>query len=355
MNIDRTNYEVFFLDFFEGNLSDEQCQRLIAFLEENPDLKNEFDLFDFVGIDDTDLPVFNNKESLKKTEEIQLNEIHHQNYNDFFIAWHEGDLTEKQKNETCVFLEQNPSLKQDFEVYAALKFEAEANVTYAHKHLLKRKTTMFVFNRYMGAAASVAAVFLIALFAFNAFQLSNDSIFMTAAEDVERKFPEYVERVEDGQISNENIQFENTLSARANVPEQRTPEGQTPSKMKSSSLSLMSKSVSNYAFAENKRTEYSEIYELKAERSKLYSEEYVSVEPENVRLFDKVIAIVRSNGSEIDNRIDNVDGWQLAHYGVKGFNALTNNDVEFNVKKNNNGKVNKVSLNNFGIPVRRNR
>jgi hypothetical protein len=355
MNIDRTNYEVFFLDFFEGSLSDEQCQRLIAFLEENPDLKHEFDLFDFVGLDAADLPIFKNKESLKKTEEIQLNVISLQNYNDFFIAWHEGDLTDQQKIETQMFVEENPSLKQDFEVFAKMKFEAEAHVTYAHKNLLKRKTTMLAFHRYISVASSVAAVFLIAFFAFNAFQLSNDTIYMTAAANVERNLPEYSERVQEIQIQNENLQFENGFSKMPDVSEYRKPEGQTPSKMQTSSFSSIPQSSTNYAFAETKRSEYYDIYRIKEERSKLYSEEYGADEMENVRLFDKVIAMVRSNSSEIDSRIDNVDGWQLAHYGVKGFNAITNNDVEFNVKKNNDGKVNKVSFNNFGIPVRRNR
>ncbi len=44
--INRENYEAFFLDFAEGNLSEEGQKELMLFLEANPDLKQELDEFE---------------------------------------------------------------------------------------------------------------------------------------------------------------------------------------------------------------------------------------------------------------------------------------------------------------------
>ena len=46
MNINRNNYELFFIDFYDGNLTDAQKHELDLFLAENPNLKEECDSFD---------------------------------------------------------------------------------------------------------------------------------------------------------------------------------------------------------------------------------------------------------------------------------------------------------------------
>ena len=67
MNIDRNNYEVFFLDYIEGRLSPEMVEELQIFLALNPDLDEELR-----GIDQSVLSyneeIFDLKDSLKKSE-----------------------------------------------------------------------------------------------------------------------------------------------------------------------------------------------------------------------------------------------------------------------------------------------
>ena len=43
MKIDNSNYEVWFIDWLDGNLSDQQGEELMLFLEMNPSRKEEFD------------------------------------------------------------------------------------------------------------------------------------------------------------------------------------------------------------------------------------------------------------------------------------------------------------------------
>lgn len=69
MNINQQNYEQFFFDLVEGNLSSQQEQEVLAFAEANPELKRELDLFRSSFLDPADAVVFEGKESLKKGEE----------------------------------------------------------------------------------------------------------------------------------------------------------------------------------------------------------------------------------------------------------------------------------------------
>ena len=43
--INRTNYEIYFIDYFDGRLDEKSQKELFAFLKANADLKDEFDRF----------------------------------------------------------------------------------------------------------------------------------------------------------------------------------------------------------------------------------------------------------------------------------------------------------------------
>lgn len=51
MNINRNNCEAFFLDYYEGNLSEGQVAEMFAFLKANPDLREIFESFGDVTLD----------------------------------------------------------------------------------------------------------------------------------------------------------------------------------------------------------------------------------------------------------------------------------------------------------------
>ena len=45
MKINRNNYEIFFVDYSDGKLSENQIENLMAFISLNPDLEEEFYTF----------------------------------------------------------------------------------------------------------------------------------------------------------------------------------------------------------------------------------------------------------------------------------------------------------------------
>jgi len=42
MKLNRENYGIFIIDYFDGNLSKTESEQLLLFLDANPDLKKEF-------------------------------------------------------------------------------------------------------------------------------------------------------------------------------------------------------------------------------------------------------------------------------------------------------------------------
>ncbi len=71
--ITRDNYEIYFLDYLEGGLSTTLREELQLFLEENPDLKAEFEAFDVVKVP-AESVAYTGKTDLKKFTEEELDE-----------------------------------------------------------------------------------------------------------------------------------------------------------------------------------------------------------------------------------------------------------------------------------------
>ena len=64
--INKHNYEAFFLDYYEKNLSTEEVAELMLFLENHPNLKEEFEDYEEIILEPDTTVIFENKNSLKK-------------------------------------------------------------------------------------------------------------------------------------------------------------------------------------------------------------------------------------------------------------------------------------------------
>ena len=65
MSININNYEIYFIDYFDGNLPEEVVAELMLFLEANAELKEEFESFENINLTQ-DKIVFEDKSSIKK-------------------------------------------------------------------------------------------------------------------------------------------------------------------------------------------------------------------------------------------------------------------------------------------------
>jgi len=65
MNINRSNYEAYLLDWMEGNLTVELQQELKAFLAANPDLQVDLELDEWIKLAEPE-QIFELKDRLKR-------------------------------------------------------------------------------------------------------------------------------------------------------------------------------------------------------------------------------------------------------------------------------------------------
>ena len=130
MDINRHNYESFFMDYLDGEMSPDQVIKLMSFLKENPDLKTELEEFEEISVE-PDKKRFESKISLKKT--FIVNDS---NFDIFCIASLEGDLTNEEATLFQNWLQQNPLKAREFELYKKTRLIPE-KITFGFKSTLK--------------------------------------------------------------------------------------------------------------------------------------------------------------------------------------------------------------------------
>lgn len=147
MSINKNNYEAFFLDYHEGNLSPQQVADLLLYVEQHPELKEEFESFENVTLDDLSAITFEDKLSLKKevltpalsiNGEGELPPISIQNKEEYFIKSAENTLTATEKTLLENFIKQHPQFLVDLQLFQKTIISADASITFENKEELKR-------------------------------------------------------------------------------------------------------------------------------------------------------------------------------------------------------------------------
>lgn len=130
MTINKNNYEAYFLDYHEGNLTPQEVADLLLFVEQHPELKEEFESFENVKLEDYSIPVFENKAFLKK-------EITSKNIDDYIIKEVEGVISPAEKALLYNYIKQHPHLSADLELFRKTKLSADSSLVFGNKNRLK--------------------------------------------------------------------------------------------------------------------------------------------------------------------------------------------------------------------------
>ncbi len=189
MKITRKNYEQFFLDYFEGNLPDNRVGELMRFLDENPDLRDEFDVFELIRVDGDDGVHFPGKESLKKSVPVDVSAgsdhtgsvqeysgpgsecISPDNYEEYFAAYVEGDLEKEERAEVEAFAASDPHYGRELELMRQTRLVPDPAIRFPRKGSLKRHHIGLTARRVLHYASAAAAVFLLGVVAYTLFPL----------------------------------------------------------------------------------------------------------------------------------------------------------------------------------------
>jgi hypothetical protein len=152
MKIDRSNYEIWFIDWLDGNMDDIRVEQLLHFLDENPDLKEELNDLAIVRLNPYDIS-FSNKSHLKKTA-ADLSESQSEYLS---VAYLENDLSSDQKEDLMEIIEKDPAKKKSFELMQKIRL-TPMPLFYKHKNRLIRRTVVQNVIRLSLIGLSAAAI-----------------------------------------------------------------------------------------------------------------------------------------------------------------------------------------------------
>lgn len=161
MNITRSNYEEFVLDYLEGTLSEELRLAMQQFLQQNADLQQELNEFTPIIINPDETVQLPNKANLM-CDLVGLD-----NYEEYAIDYIEQTLTPETHLAMAMFLDTEPLLKNELNNFKLVKVLADETVVYGHKEQLKKragKTSLvvsFFANPLLRYAAVVAALLIL--------------------------------------------------------------------------------------------------------------------------------------------------------------------------------------------------
>ena len=153
-NISRNNYEVWVIDYLDGNLDKEKEKLFFHFMDKNPDLKKEFDMMYPIALHPEKVS-FNKKYLLFKSTDPMF-DMPESDY--LMIKEMEDGLTAEEQKRLSELKKSYPALNADAETYKSVKLQPE-KVIYLHKDSLQKTNRMWRILISVGSVAAAALLF----------------------------------------------------------------------------------------------------------------------------------------------------------------------------------------------------
>jgi len=156
MKIDRTNYEIWLIDWLDGNLDDLQVEHLKLFLSNNPELKEEFDELNACNLKPSKKS-FSQKNQLKKS----VTNLSASQFEYLCVAYLENDLSAGQQTELQEIIDQNYEKKRVFDLVQKAKL-TPSDIRFKNKtQLLKRTAAQKIIRLSVIGLSAAAAIALV--------------------------------------------------------------------------------------------------------------------------------------------------------------------------------------------------
>ncbi len=360
MKINRNNYETYFIDHLDGRLDASLVMELNQFLEDNPDLKEELDSFETISINLHETFNYSDKEVLKKAVVSPIDKINSENYNEYFIASFEGDLNSVDQKSLKSFIEANPQLQSEYDLFKISRISSDKSIIFANKKSLKKYPFLLFKTWYkpIGIAASIIVLFGI----FNILQQT--STFSPPEQKPE--VPSEMKRIEASGFrlsydyptpaSREyQISITHTEEIIPTDPLLAMSPIKVPLKSFIASLSYTVVDIEELAF----KNEYEIIAKELMIKEELLLASYGETNPNASEKLEKALW-AKSFGKQKsrksreerigdENKKARINFWTLASIGIESFNEITGSNVNIERKLNKEGEKNKYILVNGNV------
>jgi hypothetical protein len=156
MKINRDNYQMWITDHYDGSLTVDQESQLSAFLNENRDLKEEFDLYGHPVIFPDITPITDKKSLRRDVGQLSEDQLEY-----LLVAMSEGDLQKDDIEDLEAYISVTPELQEKLYTLEKLKL-TPPDLNYPNKGRLKRipigMSTRRVLINSLSAAAAIAVI-----------------------------------------------------------------------------------------------------------------------------------------------------------------------------------------------------
>jgi hypothetical protein len=158
MKPERENYEIWLTDWLDGNLDQEQAEQFLAFLEENPDIREEADSISFNRLASA-TDHFTKKEDLRRSPaDLTSSQIEY-----LSVAYLENDLSGGQLADLNQNIDLYPENKKLFETVQKIRLIPQDH-HFRHKNTLIKLTAGERIFRFSAIGLSAAAVIALLIF-----------------------------------------------------------------------------------------------------------------------------------------------------------------------------------------------
>lgn len=363
VNINHSNYEEYIVNYLDGNISPLETAELFLFIEQNPDLNEDIDELRNMKAEADESVVFGFNEVLKHNYDKDALEINQDNCLYYFTAALEGDLSEKGLERVKGFVAQHPGLQRDFELMQQCRLTVDEAFVFSGKESLKKKPLFVITRRNWIVSIAASILILITLFirmepqtiesasdragGYKIPVVSDLKVTVESKAEVPAETGNPVVKEEEGTSVGK---VKGQVNA---VPKERAPgsDSEIAPLPALSPIHQVQAPVNNAApFDVNMRNTYSSLYQdirLSQELMLAYAEnvryEYnARKSPVNVgRRFGHILQSSTQVASQVSGSLN---GWAVADLGIKGFNALTDNELKLVREVDASGKTGDVRL-----------
>ena len=137
MNINRDNYEEYFLLYADNELTDSEKAEVLMFVKYNKDLEDEFRMIHHtIARPDVNIHL-SDKSFLYRNDTTAF--ITEKNYEEVFVLYHDKELTKEQMIETEDFISHHNELKDEFDLIGIARLTPDSAIVFNNKRILYKK------------------------------------------------------------------------------------------------------------------------------------------------------------------------------------------------------------------------
>ena len=342
MTINRLNYEVFLVDYLDGKLNPSLTAKLLLFLDQNPDIKNDLD-----GIQDAVLvsenTVFPNKSTLKKKSFLKDGIDNEFEY--LCIASVEGVLT-KLENESFEKILNTDQLKKDqFLAFQKSVIKPNAAITYSAKHDLKRTPIIPIRYSNLRLSISIAAsiALIVGVYTIGSLMVSNAPLGNFAKSNLSESTSSPVKNTSIEATNNNATKYKepvNITSERKIIPQTIADKQEKRPRIN------IEESIPNMVH----RIDLKELPNENIQDQEELMQIAAKYGATNQVLIEKLIA-----QQEISSRESSA--FEAIQYGVRSFGKIIGRNIKLDANKDKKGNIEKISFESslvaFSTPIRK--